>query len=32
MKKELLNVVASFAVVVGTMVAMYNVLILMICK
>jgi hypothetical protein len=32
MKKELLNVVASFAVVVGTMVAMYNVLIFMICK
>jgi hypothetical protein len=32
MKKELFNVVASFAVVVGTMVAMYNVLIFMICK
>lgn len=32
MKKELFNVVASFAVVVGTMVVMYNLLIIMICK
>jgi len=32
MKKELFNVVAGMAVVVGTMVVMYNVLIFMICK
>ena len=32
MKKELFNAVAGMAVVVGTMVAMYNVLIFMICK
>jgi len=32
MKKELFNVVAGMAVVVGTMVAMYHTLILMICK
>ena len=32
MKKELFDVVASVAVIVGTMVAMYNTLIFMICK
>jgi hypothetical protein len=32
MKKELFDVVASFAVVVGTIVAMYHTLIFMICK
>jgi len=32
MKKELFNVVASVAVIFATMVAMYNVLIFMICK
>jgi hypothetical protein len=32
MKKELFDVVASFAVVVGTMVLMYHCLIFMICK
>ena len=32
MKKELFDVVASFAVVVGTMALMYHCLIFMICK